>query len=167
MNRRKTIYFVEGDCEKQLINALKKGPSLLKPGRVEVRNPVSRTFTKDLIRTLSPGTDLVLVFDTDINDTSVLSRNIEKLKRYNANYSVITIPQVANFEDEIVRSTDVKRPEDLTKSKSLKNFKTDFIRVSDCRALLENHGFDIDRLWIKEANNDFSVFKQMSDLIKN
>lgn len=166
MNNKKVIYFVEGDCEKQLINALKKTPSLLKPGRVEVRNPVSKAFTKDLIRTLAPGTDLVLVFDIDVNDTSILSKNIENLKRYNANYGIITILQVVNFEDEIVRSTDIKHPEDLTKSKSYKNFKTDFIHASDCRSLLDNHGFDINKLWVKEANNQFSIFKQMSKLIK-
>ena len=34
----KCIYFVEGECEKQLINALKISPEILTPGKVKVYN---------------------------------------------------------------------------------------------------------------------------------
>ena len=33
----KCIYFVEGECEKQLINALKISPEILTPGKASVR----------------------------------------------------------------------------------------------------------------------------------
>ena len=37
MNSR-CIYYVEGECEKQLINALKASPEMLIPGKVKVYN---------------------------------------------------------------------------------------------------------------------------------
>lgn len=40
------IYFVEGECEERLINALKKPPALIQPGRVKVFNVVQKRFSK-------------------------------------------------------------------------------------------------------------------------
>lgn len=41
MNYRKCVYFVEGPCEKQLIEVLnKQHPYLLTPGKVNVLNPI-------------------------------------------------------------------------------------------------------------------------------
>lgn|GEM_PF-4374924 len=37
MNRR-CIYYVEGECERQLINSLKEQPSMIVPGKVKVYN---------------------------------------------------------------------------------------------------------------------------------
>ena len=43
MNYRKCVYFVEGPCEKQLIEVLnKQHPYLLTPGKVNVLNPIVR-----------------------------------------------------------------------------------------------------------------------------
>ena len=50
-------------------------------------------------------------------------------------------PQVLNLEDELVRCTDVRTAMELTKSGSVKNFKTDFckMKAKDCRSMLERH----------------------------
>ena len=50
-------------------------------------------------------------------------------------------PQVLNSEDEVVRCTDVRTAMELTKSGSVKNFKTDFckMKAKDCRSMLERH----------------------------
>ena len=43
MNYKRCVYFVEGPCEKQLIDALKAEPRLLTPGKVHVHN-VNKTY---------------------------------------------------------------------------------------------------------------------------
>ena len=50
-------------------------------------------------------------------------------------------PQVLNLEDELVRCTDVRTAMELTKSGSVKNFKTDFckMKTKDCRSMLERY----------------------------
>ena len=163
---KKVIYLVEGDCEKTLINALKESPSMLKPGKIYIHNPVSTILTKGLIMTFAPTSDIVLVFDTDVDETKILKENISRLIKYNASYKIITIPQVKNFEDEIFRATNVSTPTELTNSKSLSDFKRDFINVGNCRQLLSKHRFNINDLWIKTPTNLFSDIKQMSNMIK-
>lgn len=101
---------------------------------------------------IQPRTKVGLVFDTDVEDRKALDKNIEMLKKYCSNITVINMMQVLDFEDEIVRSTDVGRAQDLTKSRSVSNFKTDFCRmkVNDCRSLMERYQFDIKKMWTAE-----------------
>jgi len=40
MNYKKCVYYVEGSCEEQLVNALKLEPRKLIPGKVKVHNIV-------------------------------------------------------------------------------------------------------------------------------
>ena len=40
MNYKRCVYFVEGSCEKQLIDAMKAEPCLLTPGKVNVHNVI-------------------------------------------------------------------------------------------------------------------------------
>lgn len=166
MNNRKTVYLVEGGCEKALIDALKGHPAVLQAGKVHVYNVTSKCLSRGFMMTITPGSEVVLVFDTDTDDATTLLKNLQLLAEAGASYKIITIPQVNNFEDEIVRSTDVRKPSELTNSKSLSNFKADFIRVKDCRALLDKHGFRIEKLWTRRANNSFSNIVQMSMIIK-
>lgn len=50
----------------------------------------------------------------------------------------------------MVRCTDVRTAMELTKSGSVKNFKTDFckMKTKDCRSMLERHKLDYARLWM-------------------
>ena len=113
---------------------------------------------------IQPRTKVGLVFDTDVEDRKALDKNIEMLKKYCSNITVINMMQVLDFEDEIVRSTDVGRAQDLTKSRSVSNFKTDFCRmkVNDCRSLMERYQFDIKKMWTAEPPTAFMDLNQES-----
>ena len=90
---------------------------------------------------IQAGTTVVLVFDTDVPQTSNLKKNLELLTRYCGKLKIIFLPQVLNLEDELVRCTDARTAMELTKSGSVKNFKTDFckMKTKDCRSMLERH----------------------------
>ena len=92
-------------------------------------------------KSIQAGTTVVLVFDTDVPQTSNLKKNLELLTRYCGKLKIIFLPQVLNLEDELVRCTDVRTAMELTKSGSVKNFKTDFckMKAKDCRSMLERH----------------------------
>ena len=73
-----------------------------------------------------------------------------------------------NLEDELIRCTDIKSVLELTKSKSLSNFKTDFRKMKEeqCWHTLERHKVDVNRLWTTAAPEEFNFIKENSDLIK-
>ena len=135
----KCIYFVEGPCEQQLIAALKENPSKLIPGKVKVYNVVQNLIPKSQMLSIQAGTTVVLVFDTDVAQTANLKKNLDLLRRYCRKLHLVFLPQVLNLEDELVCCTDVKAAFELTQSKSIRNFKTDFckLKTKDCRAMLE------------------------------
>lgn len=92
-----------------------------------------------------------MVFDTDTDNTDILFENLELLKRENAIDKIICVTQVENLEDEIVRSCDVNVAKELTHSKSISAFKTDFIRASNLKGTLEKHNFCFENLWSKST----------------
>ena len=81
MNNR-CIYYVEGPCEQQLITALKEAPAKLIPGKVKVFNVVQNLIPKSQMLSTQAGTTVVLVFDTDVDQTAKLKKNLELLGRY-------------------------------------------------------------------------------------
>ncbi len=80
MENRKCIYFAEGECEEKLINALKVDTSLVINGKVKKFNAITEELTNSKLITISPGSRVVLVFDTDVVLTAHLKKNIELLK---------------------------------------------------------------------------------------
>ena len=54
MNKR-CFYFVEGECEETLINALKKDPAKIIPGRVKKWNVIDRVLPNSILNTIQPG----------------------------------------------------------------------------------------------------------------
>ena len=164
----KCIYYVEGPCEQQLIAALKEQPAKLIPGKVKVFNVVRNLIPKSQMLSIQPGTMIVLAFDTDVPHTATLKKNIELLKRYCGKIQIIYLAQVLNLEDELVRCTDVKTVVELTRSNSIKNFKTDFckLKVRDCRAMLERHKLNSKNLWTSKRPAEFSFVESNSDNVK-
>ena len=77
-------------------------------------------------------------------------------------------PQVLNLEDELVRCTDVRTAMELTKSGSVKNFKTDFckMKAKDCRSMLERHKLDYAHLWMTKTPETFNFVENNSFQIK-
>ena len=164
----KCIYYVEGPCEQQLIVALKEAPERLIPGKIKVFNVVQNLIPKSQMLSIQAGTTVVLVFDTDVPQTSNLIKNLELLTRYCGKLKIIFLPQVLNLEDELVRCTDVRTAMELTKSGSVKNFKTDFckMKIKDCRSMLERYKLDYARLWMTKTPEAFSFVENNSSQIK-
>lgn len=165
---RKCIYFVEGLCEEQLIKALKEPPAKILYGKVKVFNVIQNIIPKSLLLSIQPGTIFTLAFDTDVKKTDTLIKNIERLTHFCGSIRIVYLPQVLTLEDELVRCTNIKSIPDLTKSNSIKNFKTDFCKITpkDCRFLLERHHPNHERLWTTEPFDIFSFIIPNSPLIK-
>lgn len=164
----KCIYYVEGPCEQQLIAALKENPSKLIPGKVKVYNVIQNLIPKSQMLSIRAGTTVVLVFDTDVEQTANLKKNLELLNRYCGKLRIVFLPQVLNLEDELVRCTDIKSAAELTQSKGIRNFKTDFckLKTKECRALLERRGLKMERLWTAKVPEAFLFAESNSALIK-
>lgn len=160
------LYFVEGDCEEKLINALKKKPELILPGKVIVHNLIQNYIPKSRLLAITPETKVVFVFDTDVAKTDCLLKNIEYISKYCKRSKLIFLPQVLNLEDELVRCTDVSEVKDITKSKSNSNFKGDFCKLTDARSTLTKHQLDILSLWTQNPPEPFTFVQSNSNLIK-
>ncbi len=168
MENRKCFYLVEGECEEKLLKALKGQPALIKPGSVKKFNVVQNEIPASKLMAFDPGSRVVLVFDTDKEVTEHLKRNIQLLKTVCSEVEVLTIAQVLNFEDEMVRSTDISRAEELTKSETVSDMKKAVNRMKEIefRQSLKRHKFELSKLWIKNPPKAFSFIKQQAEAIK-
>lgn len=159
-------YYVEGECEEKLISVLKSDLGLIIPGKVQKMNPVESVITEMRLRTLSPKTMVVLVFDTDTGHRDILDRNISLLNA-NPNISeVVIIPQVLKLEDELTRACRLRRITDLLGSRSTKDFKSSFIHVTNLSDILTKSKFDIDLLWNQNPPKQYKGIENQSARIK-
>lgn len=165
---RKCYYFTEGQCEEKLVKALKLKPALLKSGKVKLFNVVQNILPVSILMSIEPGSVAVLVFDTDKDETDHLKQNIKLLKKRCTGVEVLTILQVLNFEDEVERATDVNCAENLTRSKTVEDFKSSVNRMKeiDLRRALERHKLSMNTLWTKEPPKSFHFLSQDSGKIK-
>ena len=76
------IYFVEGQCEQKIVEALKEEPQRLRSGKVKVLNPITQEIPSSVLLTIKKGSVVVLVFDTDIPVTEQLKNNIRRIRKY-------------------------------------------------------------------------------------
>jgi hypothetical protein len=160
------VYFVEGACEEKLINALKESPARIAPGKIKIFNVIQNELPRSILISIQPGSRVVFVFDTDVSRTDQLGKNIQRLRKLCSGVKIICLAQVLNVEDELVRCTDVSSPRELTKSRTDKDFKRDFCAVKDCRALLNRHHLDADRLWTTEPPSEFLFLPRNSSQIR-
>lgn len=160
------IYFVEGQCEEVLLNALKERPAKIIPGRVKVFNVIKNELSRSQLLMIQPGTTVVLVFDTDVTITDKLQRNIRLIDQYCVRTKLVFLPQVLNLEDELVRCTDVRSPAELTHSKSAKDFKRDFCALKNARDVLNRHQLDVLRLWATNPPEVFSFVEKNANAVK-
>jgi hypothetical protein len=159
-------YYVEGNCEKKLIDEFKKQQLPIISGKIDVFNAVQEEFTNTRLRMLPENTVVILVFDTDTGIVEILNRNLEILKKHPRVKETWCVMQVYNLEDEIKRSTDVKEIKDLLGSKSNKEYKHDFIIEKNLYDKLRRHQFDFERIWVTSPDNAFSVIKNCGEKIK-
>lgn len=160
------VYFCEGACDEVLIKALKEEPELIAPGKTKVFNVISNFIPKSVLLGIKPGTTVVFVFDTDVELTDKLRKNIEYIDKYCGKSKLVFLPQVKNLEDELVRCSNVTKVTELTQSKSVSNFKTDFCRISNARAVLSDHQIDVLKLWTTNPPEVFAFVPRNSELIK-
>lgn len=167
MKRASYYYYVEGDDEKSLLNALKSDLGCIVSGKVEKFNPVQNRFTNARIRPLKVGTIVVLVYDTDVEtNVTILNDNINFLKRHSGIKDVICIPQVKNLEDELIIACEIKNIAELTKSDTKKEFKRDLISCSNLGARLKKCKFDVRKFWNQMPANKFKDFGNDAEKIK-
>ena len=161
-------YYVEGDDEKSVLDALKRDLGCVKSGKVDKFNVVQNIFTIARIRPLKSGTIVVLIYDTDItNNMEIIKYNVELLKMQKGIKDVICVPQVKNLEDELVNACNIKSVEEITKSASKKEYKSDINNCSNLGARLNKCHFDISKFWSRIPQNEFCEFGNDAEKIKN
>ena len=162
-------YLVEGKTEQKLILQIKE--EHIHSGKVTVLNLLQERNIDTWLRKAKQKTVVAIVFDTDVTDKKSLEKlhqNIEKIKKAKHIKKVVIIPQIHNFEDEIIFSTDINKISDFTKSKSDKDFKADFLKMSNenIPRKLKDHKFNIAKFWSRNAMNQYRVFNNESEYIK-
>lgn len=149
-------YFVEGDTEKAFIEQIRNKYVL--SGKIDVLNILQNEIKNSRLISIKPNTTIILIFDTDVQKKELLNRlaqNIKILKASKHIKEVIVIPQVLNFEDELVYATSIKSIEKFIPNCTKKEFKSKFIKLgSNMVAMLEKQDFDADKLWSRSVNKD-------------
>lgn len=159
-------YYVEGEDEKSLINALKTELRCVTAGKVETLNVTREKITAARVRTFKPNTVVILIFDTDVEKIDTLQSNIDFLKQQSAVKDVLCIPQVANLEEELVYSCNIKKITELTHSNTTSDYKRDLIKCNNLGARLRASGFEVNKMWTRKPTNSFRVFENDACKIK-
>lgn len=118
------------------------------------------------MRTLSPGTTVVLVFDTDRSDRAILDENLQTLRKHRNVKEIITIPQVSKLEDELVRSCTIRQIKELLNSKTNGEFKHDVLGVTNLDAKLRQYQFDINKFWTATPPAPYQNIPNQAEKIK-
>ena len=159
-------FFVEGECEKKLIDELKKQQTMIVSGRVNVFNVTQNELPNALLANLSNRTVVILVFDTDRQDAITLRKNIQKLRKYRNVKDIWCVMQVRNLEDELVSATDVREIKELFDCKSNSDFKRDFLKEKKLMEKLKRHSFNFGLFWNKKPSGVFSEFENCGNRVK-
>ena len=64
----------------------------------KVYNVVQNLIPKSQMLSIQAGTTVVLVFDTDVEQTANLKKNLELLNRYCGKLHIVFLPQVLNLK---------------------------------------------------------------------
>lgn len=149
LNNKLIHYFVEGKCEEKLINSL-KGNCILS-GKVTILNVAQKIIDKTKLRIFEKNTLCVMIVDTDVlkenrgNCLDKIKENQKKLDKNNIKY--IFIYQDNDLEDEIVRSTKLKKIEEMYNVSSKNEHKNLFIKDKKLLETLIKNQFDIKKIW--------------------
>ncbi|WP_439256976.1 hypothetical protein [Lonepinella sp. BR2271] len=137
--QNKTVLFlVEGETEEKLIKTLK----LL--GKVQKFNCWNQDIYKLIPRLRA--SEIYIVYDTDVTTNSVrFCQNIQQLKDYKL--TVFLLQQTLNLEDELVKSSNCRNINAIFKTKSKKEFKTQFKDCSNLAQKLKEIDFKAEKLW--------------------
>lgn len=155
MSMDKYVYFVEGEDEEKVVNILKEIKNrYIVAGKCCVLNVIQDEIKKSLLMTLNKSTIAIVIYDNDVivnrslnpeKAKEKVNKNIKLLNEYCKN--VIVICQYDNIEDEIIKSTNIKKIEDLLGSKSKSEAKSDLRKEKDLMKKLLNKEFDFNKFW--------------------
>lgn len=159
-------YYVEGQTDAKMISTLKTDYQFVVPGKVEKFNVIEEQLTPKRTMGLKKGTIVVLVFDTDTNNNSILDKNIRFLKQQKNISRIICITQVGNLEDELMRSCNIREIKELTGSRSNSDFKNDMLKQNNFKKKLDTKYFDFNKFWSCSATNQFSYITNEAAKIK-
>ena len=159
-------YFVEGEDERKLINTLKSDMGMVEPGKVQVFNCVKERLTPLRLMTLKDGTAVVLVFDSDAGNLSILEDNIKLLQKQSNISDFLCVIQVKNLEDELVRACNIKQIEELLGVDSNRAYKRALIKEKNLSKKLLDHKFDIMKFWCMQDNGIYKSILNEADKIK-
>lgn len=155
INKNPVQYYVEGETEKVFIEQIKNKYVL--SGKIDVLNILQNEIKNSRLMNIKPDTTIVLIFDTDVEEEGLLKKlenNIKILRCSKRVKEIIIIPQVLNFEDELVYATNIKSIEKFIPKCTKKEFKGKFIKLgSGMVAMLEKQDFNADKLWSRSVNN--------------
>jgi len=158
-------YYVEGQCEKKLIEELKRRQAVIS-GKVNVFNVKQKVFTNERLRTLVRNTVVILVFDTDTKELKTLRDNISILRRHKNIREIWCVMQVENLEDELKRAAQVREIKDLLGCKSDKDFKSAFIAEKNLLEKLDKKGFTFAELWTTRPPREYNDLENAGYRIK-
>ena len=167
MNYKKCVYFVEGPCEAQFIEALNKvEPFRMAPGKPDVFNVIQGEIPRRVINAIKPGSTVAFVFDTDVDKTDTLLKNIQHVKDYVPGAKIVLLMHVKSFEDELVRATDLKKAQDFTQSASVREFKAAFcaMKQAACRSSLNRHKLDMKVIWVTKPPKSFDFTEKYRNI---
>ncbi|MDD6037466.1 MAG: hypothetical protein PUD20_01515, partial [bacterium] len=116
--------------------------------------------------TLTNNTTVVLIFDVDVKKEDILYKNIEILEKDSKVKQIVCIPQVKNFEDELMKACKIKKITDLTASSTEREFKSDFIKMNNLCSKLLKYNFDIAKMWNSDSWEGFDRIHNESFKIK-
>lgn len=140
-------YFVEGECEEKLIDALKMSSiNGILPGKVEVFNVINKRLTPARLVIIPKDAVIILVYDVDIEKTDILEENLELLKTHGYKH-IHHVHSINNFEDEIVFSTNITNIHKMYSTNNIEEFKTKFMHQSNILNKLKRYKFDSNKLW--------------------
>ena len=163
-------YFVEGECEKAFVKAFMfcDGDSFCE-GQVEVFNFVNERFPITKARTIQRESKIAIVVDTDVDNIDILEANIKTLENVAmiVRDNIYIVLSINNFEDELVFScSDISSINQIFGTKGMNEFKNKFIKHNDLRNKLLKIGFDIVKIWSRNASNKFSKYNNDGKKIK-
>ena len=148
-------YYVEGECEKKLLSELKKTGAVL-PGKINVYNITQNELRQEHLRLLARNTVVILIFDTDAGNLSILEKNLSVLRRSPNVRDVWCVTQVRNLEEELVRATDIREIKHLLGCRSNKDFKSVFLSEKRLMDKLFLHNFHFEKMWSSSPSGKYS-----------
>ena len=153
-------YLVEGECEKKFINIYKNSKyNKVLAGRVNIFNLVNNEMSEPYLAGINREAIVILIYDTDVNRTNILDKNIINLKRRGIK-KILHVHSVKNFEDELIYSSDLKNIHNLFQTQGIGEFKKYFIKASpeNIFSKLEKHNFDINKMWSRQGTDCFEKY---------